>query len=63
MPVVSGVRSELEITDGDGGATVRAHWTGTTKGVMGKLMSGMMQKRITQNWEKSLEALERLAGG
>jgi uncharacterized protein YndB with AHSA1/START domain len=63
MPVVSGVRSELEITDGDGGSTVRAHWTGTPKGVMGKLMSGMMQKRITQNWEKSLEALERVAGG
>ncbi len=61
MPVVSGARSELTITaDGDG-ATVRAHWTGTPKGLLGKMMSGMMQKRITENWEHSLEKLDRLA--
>jgi hypothetical protein len=28
---------------------------------MGRLMRGTMQKRITENWERSLEALERLA--
>jgi uncharacterized protein YndB with AHSA1/START domain len=61
MPVVSGVRSELTLTPGDGGVNVRARWTGTPKGVMGKMMAGMMQKRITENWERSLEALERLA--
>jgi hypothetical protein len=61
MPVVSGVRSELSISPSDGGLVVRAHWTGAPKGVMGKLMSGMMQKRITQSWERSLQALERLA--
>lgn len=61
MPVVSGVRSELSLTPGDGGVTVRAHWTGTPKGVMGRMMAGMMQKRITENWERSLEALEKLA--
>jgi uncharacterized protein YndB with AHSA1/START domain len=62
MPVVSGVRSLLEVTDSDGGATVHVHWTGTPKGVMGKLMRPMMQKRITQTWERSLEALDRVAG-
>jgi uncharacterized protein YndB with AHSA1/START domain len=63
MPVVSGVRSELTITPNDEGVTVRVHWTGTPKGVLGKLMRGMMQKRITQNWERSLEQLERAARG
>jgi polyketide cyclase/dehydrase/lipid transport protein len=63
MPVVSGVRSELQIISSGDGVTVRAHWTGAPKGVMGKLMSGMMQKRITESWERSLEALEKLASG
>ena len=63
MPVVSGVRSQLEVSDAPGGATVRVHWTGTPKGVMGRLMRPMMQKRITRNWERSLEALDRVAGG
>jgi hypothetical protein len=40
---------------------VRVHWTGTPKGVLGKIMSGMMQKRITENWERSLEQLENAA--
>jgi uncharacterized membrane protein len=61
MPVVSGVRSLLEVTDAPGGATVRVHWTGTPKGLMGRMMRPMMQKRITQNWERSLEALDRVA--
>ena len=62
MPIVSGVRSQLEVSDGPGGATVRVHWTGTPKGLIGKLMRPMMQNRITENWERSLEALERVAG-
>jgi uncharacterized membrane protein len=62
MPIVSGVRSELEVSDGPGGATVRVHWSGTPKGFMGRLMRGSMQKRITQSWERSLEALDRVAG-
>ena len=61
MPVVSGVRSLLEVSDGPEGATVRVHWTGTAKGLMGRLMRPMMQKRITRNWERSLEALDRVA--
>jgi carbon monoxide dehydrogenase subunit G len=61
MPIVSGARSELTISPSDEGTTVRAHWTGTPKGLLGKLMSGMMQKRITGNWQRSLENLERLA--
>jgi carbon monoxide dehydrogenase subunit G len=58
MPVVSGVRSELTITPSGEGVIVRVHWTGTPKGLLGKIMSGMMQKRITENWERSLERLE-----
>ncbi len=61
MPVVSGVRSELQIAPSGDGTTVRVHWTGTPKGVMGKLMGGMMQKRITQNWQRSLEKLAGVA--
>ena len=62
MPVVSGVRSLLEVTGDGGGSTVHVLWTGTPKGVMGRLMRSMMQKRITANWERSLEALERVTG-
>jgi polyketide cyclase/dehydrase/lipid transport protein len=62
MPVVSGVRSLLEVSDAGAGSTVHVHWTGTPKGIMGRLMRPMMQKRITENWERSLEALERVAG-
>lgn len=62
MPIVSGVRSELQLSDRGGGATtLRVRWTGTPKGIMGKLMRGTMQKRITQNWERSLTKLDELA--
>jgi uncharacterized protein YndB with AHSA1/START domain len=61
MPVVTSVRSELHISPSADGVTVRAHWTGAPKGVMGKLMSAMMQKRITESWARSLEALGKLA--
>jgi uncharacterized protein YndB with AHSA1/START domain len=62
MPIVSGVRSLLEVSEAPGGAVVRVHWTGTPKGMMGRLMRSTMQKRITRNWERSLEALDRAAG-
>jgi hypothetical protein len=58
MPIVAGVRSELRLS----GTTLRAHWTGTPKGLMGKLMRGTMQKRIRQNWEHSLIKLDEVAG-
>lgn len=61
MPIISGVRSELQLTPAADGVTVRVHWTGTPKGVMGKVMSATMQKRITQNWQRSLEKLEGVA--
>jgi uncharacterized protein YndB with AHSA1/START domain len=61
MPIISGVRSELQLTPSGDGVTVRVHWTGIPKGVMGKVMSGTMQKRITQNWQRSLEKLEGVA--
>jgi hypothetical protein len=63
MPVVSGVRSLIEVSgEATGGSEVHVHWTGTPKGLVGRLMRPMMQKRITQNWERSLEALDRVAG-
>jgi uncharacterized protein YndB with AHSA1/START domain len=61
MPIVSGVRSELTITASGDDTTVRVHWTGTPKGLLGKVMGGMMQKRITENWQRSLEQLEHTA--
>jgi uncharacterized protein YndB with AHSA1/START domain len=61
MPIISGVRSELQLTPSGDGVTVRVHWTGTPKGVMGKVMSSTMQKRITQNWQRSLNKLEGVA--
>lgn len=61
MPVVSGVRSELTITPSGEGVIVRVHWSGTPKGALGRIMSRMMQKRIAENWERSLEQLERAA--
>jgi uncharacterized protein YndB with AHSA1/START domain len=61
MPMVSGVRSELTITPSGEGVTVRVLWTGRPKGLLGKLMRGMMQKRITESWERSLERLENAA--
>jgi carbon monoxide dehydrogenase subunit G len=60
MPVVSGVRSQLQLTPDGQGTTVQVRWSGTPKGIMGKMMSGMMQKRITETWEQSLQALERV---
>jgi uncharacterized membrane protein len=61
MPIVAGVRSELRLDDDGGDPTVRVHWSGTPKGLMGKLMRGTMQKRITQNWERSLARLDEVA--
>jgi uncharacterized protein YndB with AHSA1/START domain len=42
--------------------TVKPHksYEPTTHCVMGKVMSATMQKRITQNWQRSLEKLEGL---
>jgi uncharacterized protein YndB with AHSA1/START domain len=62
MPIISGVRSELRLTPEAGGVNVRIHWTGTPKGIVGRLMSRSMQKRITENWHRSLETLDRVAG-
>jgi uncharacterized protein YndB with AHSA1/START domain len=62
MPMLSGVRSEIEVIDGSGGpAKVHVHWRGDPKGFMGRMMRPMFQRRIHENWEKSLENLDRLA--
>jgi uncharacterized protein YndB with AHSA1/START domain len=61
MPAVGGVHSLLEIAPAGGGSTVHVRWTGSPKGLMGRLMASMMQKRITENWERSLQELDRIA--
>lgn len=62
MPMLSGVRSEIEVIDGGAGpAKVHVHWRGDPKGFMGRMMRPMFQRRIHENWEKSLENLDRLA--
>jgi hypothetical protein len=60
MPQISGVRSVIELSQTEEGLTARAHWTGTPKG-MAKLMRPMFQRRITENWQRSLEQLDRLS--
>lgn len=40
---------------------MHVHWTGTPKGLMGRMMRSMTQKRITQNRESSLLELDRIA--
>lgn len=63
MPIVSGVRSVLEVTPSDRGVTVQVHWTGTPKGLLGTMMRPIMAKRIPQDWERSLENLAGLVEG
>jgi uncharacterized protein YndB with AHSA1/START domain len=60
MPVISGVKSEIELLD-NGTTRVHVHWRGQPKGLMGRMMRPMFQKRIQQNWERSLENLDDLA--
>jgi hypothetical protein len=64
MPMIAGVTSTLELLDGQGG-TVRAqvHWHGEPKTFVARLVRPMFQKRIQQNWDRSLEALDALAAG
>jgi uncharacterized protein YndB with AHSA1/START domain len=64
MPMLSGVTSTLELQAPDGGpASVHVHWHGEPKNLFGRMMRGMFQKRIDENWRKSLEALDSVAGG
>ena len=63
MPMIAGVRSEIELRQAPGGGLeAHAHWSGDPKGFVGKLMRPMFQKRIQQNWDASLEQLDRVAG-
>jgi uncharacterized protein YndB with AHSA1/START domain len=62
MPMLAGVSSTLEVAEGaDGKATVSVHWHGEPRNLMGRLMRNMFQKRIDRNWNRSLEALDRVA--
>jgi uncharacterized protein YndB with AHSA1/START domain len=62
MPLLSGVRSEIDVIDGGTGpAKVHVHWRGNPRNLMGRMMRPMFQRRIQENWEKSLEDLDKLA--
>jgi uncharacterized membrane protein len=62
MPVLRDVTSTIEIRNGqNGGAEAHVHWKGVPSNLMGRLMRPMFQRRITQNWERSLEKLDELA--
>jgi uncharacterized membrane protein len=64
MPMISGVTSAIEVKESvDGKTLARVHWRGTPSTFMGRLMRPMFQRRIQQNWERSLESLDRVAAG
>jgi uncharacterized protein YndB with AHSA1/START domain len=66
MPMFSGVSSTIELVGAEGnGDTVRAqvHWHGEPKTFVARVMRPMFQKRIQQNWDRSLAALDALAAG
>src|SRR3954447_4994369 len=55
MPMLRDVNSTIEIRDGqNGGAQAYVHWHGVPSNLTGRLMRPMFQRRITQNWERSL---------
>jgi uncharacterized protein YndB with AHSA1/START domain len=63
MPMLRGVTSTIELLDGgDGRVRAHVHWVGEPSNFAGRLMRGMFQRRITEQWERSLEQLDRLAG-
>jgi uncharacterized protein YndB with AHSA1/START domain len=61
MPVISGVRSTIELEDVGDAVVVRVHWRGEPSRLSSRLMRPMFQRRIQSNWEASLAALERVA--
>ncbi len=64
MPMFKGVTSTISLSGGtDSGVRVEAHWHGEPKTFIARLMRPMFQKRIQQNWDRSLAALDALAAG
>jgi uncharacterized protein YndB with AHSA1/START domain len=64
MPMFAGVTSTIELVDGaDGAVRTQVHWQGEPKTFIARLMRPMFQKRIQQNWDRSLAALDALAAG
>jgi uncharacterized protein YndB with AHSA1/START domain len=65
MPMLSGVTSTIELSapDSGGPASVRVHWHGEPSNFFGRMMRGMFQRQIEENWRKSLEELDRVASG
>ena len=62
MPMLSGVTSTIELNAPDAGpASVHVHWHGEPSNIFGRMMRGMFQKQIEQNWRKSLVELDRVA--
>jgi hypothetical protein len=64
MPMFSGVTSTIELADGaDGSVRAQVHWHGEPKTFVARLARPLFQKRIQQNWDRSLAALDALAAG
>jgi hypothetical protein len=62
MPMLRDVNSTIEIrVRQNGGARAHVHWHGTPSNLRGRLARPMFQRRITQNWERSLANLDELA--
>ena len=62
MPMLSGVTSTIELSAPDAGpASVHVHWHGEPSNLFGRMMRGMFQRQIGENWRKSLEELDRVA--
>jgi uncharacterized protein YndB with AHSA1/START domain len=62
MPMLSGVTSALELVAREGGtAQLHVHWRGEPANLVGRMMRPMFQRRIQENWERSLEKLDALA--
>jgi hypothetical protein len=62
MPMLRGVTSTIELNAPAGGpASVHVHWHGEPSNLFGRMMRGMFQRQIEENWRKSLEGLDRVA--
>lgn len=62
MPMFSGVRSEIAIEDAPGGGVqVHVRWRAQKAKLVARLLHSSFEKRIRDNWERSLARLDEVA--
>jgi hypothetical protein len=62
MPLLHGVTSTIELTEGgDGWVAATVRWRGTPANLLGRLMRSMFQRQVAAGWGRSLAHLDRLA--